>query len=358
MRTKSLMFILVILVAALTLIVCARPTLSAEEKWYPFEVESVYPWGDTIVEDFNPPKKASRPYKLGVSVIHLKDPYYVNMAYGLVSEAESLGCELKLLAAGGYDDLPTQISQVENLVQVGIDALLLGAMSFEGTARVVEETIDKGVPVFMLGTTTKSNRISAVAIANDYKLGYDLGQWVIKDSGGKANVVLLSGPSGTTWTMLVSKGFHHAVRGYPGIKILDERWTDVDVAIGQSTMENLLQVYPDLNYVATNASIGHGAANALIAAKKTDTIKLAMVYAYEETFPYIRNGSVDVGFSEPTVILGRIAVDLAVKKLNGEEVPFIVHPWSVGITKENIDKLDRTHFFAPKDWRVPGATGE
>jgi hypothetical protein len=75
--------------------------------------------------------------------------------------------------------------------------------------------------------------------------------------------------------------------------------------------------------------------------------------------PYIENGSVDIGYSEPTVILSRIVVDLAVKRLNGEEdVPYIVHPSSVGITKENIDSLDRTHFFAPKGWRVPISTGK
>lgn len=330
----------------------------AEKNWYPFEAEAIYKWGDTITEDFSPPEKASRPYRLGISLPLIKNPYWVNIAYGVWSEAKSLGCEMTILAAASYDDLPTQINQIENLVQRGIDALLLGPISFEGTARAVEETIDKGVPVFMLAQTTKSIRISGIALANDYKLGYDLGQWVIKDSGGEANLVLLSGPSGITWTSLLSKGLHAAVDGYPGIKILDERWTDIDVAVGQSTMENLLQAYPNVNYVTAVDVLGHGVANALIAAKKTDTISLGMVYASEESLPYIRNGSVDIGFSEPTVILARIVVDLAVKNLNGEkDVPYIIHPASIGITKGNIDSLDRTNFFAPTGWRVPITTG-
>jgi protein TorT len=330
----------------------------AEKDWYPFEVESIYKWGDTLVEDFSPPQKANRPYKLGIALPLIKNPYWVNTAYGVWSEAKSLGCGTIILAAESYDDLPTQINQIENLRQLGIDALLLGPISFEGTARVVEETIDKGIPVFMLAQTTKSSRISGIALANDYKLGYDLGQWIVKDSGGQANLVLLSGPTGITWTSLLSKGLHSAIREFPGIKLLDERWTDIDVAIGQSTMENILQAYPDVTHVTGADALGHGIANALIAAKKTDKIKVGMTYASEESLPYIRNGSVDIGFSEPTVILARIVVDLAVRRLNGEEdVPYIVHPASVGITKENIDTLDRTHFYAPKGWRVPSATG-
>jgi TMAO reductase system protein TorT len=358
MGGKRLIASAVVLGLVLGLSFFTSSTRGAEKKWYPFEVEAIYKWGDTVIEDFSPPAKANRSYRLGVSLPLIKNPYWVNIAYGVWSEAKSLGCEATILAAASYDDLPTQINQIENLVQRGIDALLLGPISFEGTARSVEETIDKGVPVFMLAQTTKSTRISGIALANDYKLGYDLGQWVIKDSGGKANLVLLSGPSGITWTSLLSKGLHAAVRGYPGIKILDERWTDIDVALGQSTMENLLQAYPDLNYVTAVDVLGHGAANALIAAKKTDKIKLGMVYASEETLPYIRNGSVDIGFSEPTVILARIVVDLAVKNLNGEEnVPYILHPASIGITKENVDTLDKTNFYAPTGWRVPIATG-
>ncbi|MBW2059205.1 MAG: substrate-binding domain-containing protein [Deltaproteobacteria bacterium] len=351
--------VLTIVVGMAFLLVGFTSSVQAGAKWYPFEVEAIYKWGDTVIEDFSPPEKANRPYRLGISLPLIKNPYWVNIAYGVWSEAKSLGCETTILAAASYDDLPTQISQIENLVQRGIDALLLGPISFEGTARVVEETIDKGIPVFMLAQTTKSVRVSGIALANDYKLGYDLGQWVIRDSGGNANLVLLSGPSGITWTSLLSKGLHAAVRGYSGIKILDERWTDIDVAVGQNTAENLLQAYPDLNYITAVDVLGHGAANALIAARKTDTVKLGMVYASEESLPYIRNGSVDIGFSEPTVILARIVVDLAVKHLNGEQnVPYIIHPASVGITKANIDKLDKTNFYAPSGWRVPITTGK
>ena len=332
---------------------------SSGVKWYPFEAEAIYKWGDTLIEDFVPPEKAKRSYKLGLSLPLIKNPYWVNIAYGVWSEAKDLGCNVQILAAASYDDLPTQVNQIENLVQSGIDALLVGPISFEGTAASVNEAIDKGIPVFMLGQTTKSDRISGIALANDYKLGYDLGQWLIKDSNAKANLVMLSGPTGTTWTSLLSKGLKAAVKGYPGIKILDERWTDIDVAVGQNTMENLLQAYPDITHVTAVDVLGHGAANALIAGKKTDKVTLGMVYASEETFPYIQNGSVDIGYSEPTVILSRIVVALAVKRLNGEEnVPYIIHPASVGLTKENLDKVDKTHFFAPTGWRVPTSTGD
>ena len=124
-------------------------------------------------------------------------------------------------------------------------------------------------------------------------------------------------------------------------------------------MENILQAYPDVTHVTGADALGHGIANALIAAKKTDKIKVGMTYASEESLPYIRNGSVDIGFSEPTVILARIVVDLAVKNLNGEkDVPYIIHPASIGITKGNIDSLDRTNFFAPTGWRVPITTAK
>jgi hypothetical protein len=52
-------------------------------------------------------------------------------------------------------------------------------------------------------------------------------------------------------------------------------------------------------------------------------------------------------------------VDLAVRTLNGEDnVPYIVHPASVGLTKKNLDSVDKTNFFAPSGWRVPIFSGK
>jgi protein TorT len=358
MRSRRLMTLIFVAGMVGFFLLNSQSTLGSETKWYPFEADTIYKWGDHMATDFTPPEKAKRPYNFGVSLPLVKNPYWVNISYGIWSEVKSLGCNARILAANSYDDLPTQINQIENLVQSGIDGLIIAPISFEGTAAVVNETINKEVPVFVLAQTTKSDRVSAIALANDYKLGYDLGQWLIKDSNAKANVVMLSGPTGITWTTLLSKGFKTAIKGYPDIKILDERWTDIDVPLGQNTMENLLQAYPNMTHVTAVDVLGHGAANALIASQKTDKITLGMVYASAETFPYIRNGAVDIGFSEPTVILARMIVDLAVRTLNGEDnVPYIVHPASVGLTKKNLDSVDKTNFFAPSGWRVPIFTG-
>ena len=66
---------------------------------------------------------------------HVKDSMWVAAAYGAVEEAERLGVKLTLLQAGGYENLPKQISQFDDFVAAKSDAIITGAISEAGMAK-------------------------------------------------------------------------------------------------------------------------------------------------------------------------------------------------------------------------------
>ena len=125
----------------------------AEEitKWWPLEIFYVTDCpknvsltekianGKVHYDQYTPPMKATRPYKLGVLFPTLKDPWWLGCAYGLYDECKRLGLEAILLEAGGYDNIEKQVNQMEDLAQQGVDAILLGNISFEGLDPLVAE---------------------------------------------------------------------------------------------------------------------------------------------------------------------------------------------------------------------------
>ena len=93
------------------------------------------------------PKDVSKKWNLCVSFPHLKDSYWVGVAYGIISEGERLGQKVTLLEAGGYTNLERQLRQVEDCISAGADALVLSAISGKGNVNQVNEIRKKGIPV-------------------------------------------------------------------------------------------------------------------------------------------------------------------------------------------------------------------
>ena len=54
------------------------------------------------------------------------------------------GVRMQLVEAGGYTELNTQISQIEDCVAGGADAVVIGAISNDGLNNLVGEIRDKG----------------------------------------------------------------------------------------------------------------------------------------------------------------------------------------------------------------------
>ena len=123
----------------------------ADENWYPYPVEVWNPPFDMAsprsTVDYVPLDKAEKQWDICVSFPHMKDAYWLAVDYGVVAESERLGVKMQLVEAGGYTNLNTQISQIEDCVAGGADAVVIGAISFDGLNNLVSEIRGKGIPV-------------------------------------------------------------------------------------------------------------------------------------------------------------------------------------------------------------------
>ena len=109
------------------------------KKWYPFTVEEHDPPFDmsSPVKEvkYSPLEKADKKWNICVSFPHMKDAYWLAVDYGVAEEAKELGVTMHLVEAGGYTNLAKQISQIEDCVSQGAQAVDIGAISYDGTQR-------------------------------------------------------------------------------------------------------------------------------------------------------------------------------------------------------------------------------
>ena len=93
--------------------------------------------------EYVPLAKASKPWSICVSFPHMKDAYWMAVDYEVVEEATRLGVKMQLVEAGGYTELKKQISQIEDCVSAGSQAVVIGAISYNGLNNLISEPQEK-----------------------------------------------------------------------------------------------------------------------------------------------------------------------------------------------------------------------
>jgi len=319
--------------------------------WWPFEVED-WSSGSAVKMQYVPLEKASKKWHLCALYPHLKDSWWVAINYGEVKEAERLGVKLTVLEAGGYTNLNKQISQFDDCVALGADAILHSVISEEGLNRKIEEGRDKGIVQIGVGNPIFHGPVDAKVFADQSLMGYMGGMFAVdyfKDRE-KARVVQFPGPQGSGWAEDSAKGFHKAVEG-TNIEILEDKYGDTGKSIQLKLVEDALQAYDDIDMLFGVAVMAEVANSALDEAGLAEDVKVISWYSTQGMIDMVGRGEVLGTVTQWPVAEGRMGVDLAVRVLEGKEFIKEIHPIPHPITTENIGKLDVSRAFAVKGYQ-------
>lgn len=119
--------------------------------------------------------------------------------------------------------------------------------------------------------------------------------------------------------------------------------------------EDLLTTFPTLNGIFSVADgMAMGAVDAINAHKPRRQITVTTASFSRETVPYLKAGLIGINVDEDPVLMGRTAVNTAVRGLNGEKVPKTIYIPNRGITKSGDPKLV---VFLPSGDLQPGPKG-
>src|SRR5689334_8205171 len=175
----------------------------------------------------------TRPWNICVSFPHLKDPYWLGADYGIVEEIKRDGAQMQLYEAGGYTELDKQLSQLDDCVAQGAQAIILGAISADGVNAKVEEIEAKGIPVIDFVNGINTPKVSAHALVSFYDMGHNIGDYMkenLATGSDKIQVAFFPGPQGAGWTDTAYQGFLDATKG-SNIEVVATKWGDTGLDI-------------------------------------------------------------------------------------------------------------------------------
>jgi protein TorT len=329
---------------------------AAEKKWYPFPVQEWQSFDMSSPRkdvDYVPLEKASKKWSICVSFPHMKDAYWLAVDYGVVEEARELGVKMHLVEAGGYTNLNRQISQIEDCVAGGAQAVAIGAISYDGLNGLVKELHDKNIPVIDLVNGMSSPDISAKSLVSFGEMGYKAGEYIAAlhpKGSGVVKVAWFPGPPGAGWVEAGNKGFLSAIK-QGDIEVVETKYGDTGKEIQLKLVEDTLEAHPDINYIVGTSPTTEGAVQLLRDRGLSDKIKVVAYYFTPGVYQNIKRGRVLAAPTDSAVIQGRIAIDQAVRILEGK--PYMAHvgPKLYVIDSKNINTFDYASSLAPPNFR-------
>lgn len=276
----------------------------------------------------------------------------------ITQSAKDLAAEypdIDLRVAEGTNDVNLQISQIEQFINDGVDAIVL--LPFDGAAltEVAIKAMQAGIVVVNVDREFDDPTAARTTVLGDnYGMGISAGRFICEQLGGTADakVAEIAGIDSLPLTQDRSQGFADAL-GECGLKVSNRVAADFTVQGGEAAAANLLQAAPELDAIWNHdddqgvgvlAAIeaagrdeffmvgGAGSKNVMEAIKADDTVlKATVIYPSTQAADGIKLARL--------LVQGKSMSDLV-----EVEVPRTVQLYAPVVTKENVDQYLPTAF--------------
>ncbi len=128
--------------------------------------------------------------------------------------------EMELIVKDANDDTNTQIRQIEELVNSGIDLLIVSPNESEPITPIVEKVYNAGIPVIVIDRKIQTDHYSSFIGGDNYIIGVEAGNYIVKLLEGKGKVFEIKGLEGSSPSIERHKGLMSVLDHYPEIEIV------------------------------------------------------------------------------------------------------------------------------------------
>jgi len=327
------------------------------KDWFPYPVQQWDPPFNMSSPrknvNYTPLPKAAKKWSICVSFPHMKDAYWMGVDYGVVEESKRLGVKMQLVEAGGYTELKKQISQIEDCVTAGANAVVIGAISADGLNNLVSEIRKKNIPVIDVINGISSPELSAKSLVSFGEMGAKAGEVLAKlhpAGSPPVKVAWFPGPPGAGWVEAGNTGFQGAIKG-SAVQVVETKYGDTGKEVQSKLVEDTLQAHPDISYIVGTAVTAEAAVPILKSRGLDKKIKVLSYYYTPGVHQGIRGASIMAAPTASPVIQGRIAIDQAVRILEGKDYLKHVGPALFVVDQSNFKTFNTESTLAPASFK-------
>lgn len=278
----------------------------------------------------------------------LNNQFFVGLSEGVQRGTEEYGFELRETNANG--DAGQQFNQVTDLIQQGVDALVITPLDADGIVPAVEQANNADIPVFTLDRSANGGELASVVETDNVDAGQQAAQYIVDQlteryGESRGRIANLQGLIGTTAARDREEGFQDVVSENPEIEIVANQPADFDQEKALNVTTNILQANEELDAIfGANDDNTIGAVRAIDSVGRYEPLDsdehiiIVGIDGTAQALEAIRNGKQDATISQNPIRMAETALgfvnDLVVED---SEVPGTSFYPTILITQENID---------------------
>ncbi|MBI5928057.1 MAG: D-ribose ABC transporter substrate-binding protein [Chloroflexi bacterium] len=256
---------------------------------------------------------------VGLLLSDLSNPFFVSVQEGAQTSATRLG--ITLVVQDGKNDAALQITQVQELIALPVNALLINPVDGDAIVPAIQAANAANIPVFTIDRSASGGTVVAHIASDNVAGGAMAAEYLADNIGDAGKIVELQGIEGTSAAQDRGRGFDEKIATYPNIEIVVKQTANFDQAEGKTVFAQILADNPEITAVfAHNDNMILGAIEAAKEAGRAGDIKFVGFDGIDGALTAIDSGDLLATIAQQPAEMGRIGVETADKVLKGGTV--------------------------------------
>lgn len=258
---------------------------------------------------------------------------------GAEQAAEEFGVEVTFEGPEDESQVDKQMEMFRNALDRNPDAIGFAALDSQASVPLLEETVERGIPVIAFDSGVDSDIPLTTASTDNYGAAALAAEKMAELIGGSGKVAVIVHDQTSVTGVERRDGFVETIEEkYPDIEIVDIQYGGGDHLESTDLTKAIIQAHPDLAGVyGANEGSAIGVVNAVREMGKESEIVVVGFDSGKQQIDAIKDGLMSGAITQNPVGIGYETVKAAVEALEGKELPEVIDTGFFWYDSNNLD---------------------
>ncbi|WP_102400408.1 substrate-binding domain-containing protein [Haloimpatiens massiliensis] len=281
--------------------------------------------------------------KIGVLIISLTNPFWVNMKECYENAGKNLGITVEVLTGTTEGDKASQLETLMTMATKDYDAIIVSPIEGTNLNPGIVKCNQNGIPVINLGPGVDTEALKKLGGKLDGKITVDFkeqGEMVAKDMvsrmGGSGEVAILQGLAGAGQSEGRTLGAKEYFQSKKDVKLVATQPCNWDANLAFDATKAIIQANPKLKGIfACNDVMALAATEALKSIGRNDVLVYGVDFT-KDAKASIKEGTMMASVTYSSQVYTKAALLMAMKAAQGHKLSKAVYSPLTLVTQDNI----------------------
>ena len=288
------------------------------------------------------PNKSKPLYHFYFIVQNSVDPFWKEVIKGAEVAAKDLNVVIEFCAPR-FNDPNEELKYIDIATLSRVDGIITHVSSTADFTSAIDRAYYKGIPVITFENDANKSKRYAFAGTNSFEIGKRAANLLIKATGGKANVAIISSSDSNQDSIennLKMNGFFSTLKDYKGIKIVKTYTSKMGILSAEEITQKIVDSKEKINAIFTVSSADTlGAAQLIVDRNKVGDIILIGYGSSDEIMRYIEKEIIYGTVASDPYKMGYDSVKALIDIKQGKNIPTFINTDVKAITKDGLEEF-------------------